>query len=614
MTVPASPVASAPGRTEGVLAAAPGATVPVPSLATPVLQGVTVRLARPDERRRWDDLMDQRHYPGFEQFAGRGLRYVAEWNGRWLALPGWQTGAFSCAPRDKWLGWHRAVQYRRLHPIGNNTRFLVLPEGQGVPNLASRVPGRNLRRLGDDWERAWGHPLLVAETFVDPSRFRGTCYRAANWIKLGLSKGYARSNGKFTDRHGQKKVMLVYPLQAGARELLAQAGDRPEWHCKAVRVRYANEELRSLRSLLDEVEDGRGRHGKRHSLGAVLALQLLSRMAGHRGGRAAETFCQTLSQEELRAPGCRWSRVSRRCETPSDTTFQRVMADTGPASLERVAQRWTQPRRREAKVLAADGKRIRGANRLSPEGLHWETVTLVDHAAGVPVASRSDREEGGEQQALRDWLEEVDLRGRVITLDAGHAGKEIQEGIVKQHGGDVVVTLKGNCPETCATLRGLSRAGSEYRAASEEWTRSKGRWERRSIGVFPPLRGLLDYPCAQQAWRLQRETRETRNGPRTVTHACGVTSLLPKRASAADLPGMLRRHWEVENGNHYRRDVTPGEDRSRFRTGHGPAVNAARNNLVPALTPSKGETDLPAALITLGQNRSEAAGRLLRPD
>ena len=253
-------------------------------------------------------------------------------------------------------------------------------------------------------------------------------------------------------------------------------------------------------------------------------------------------------------------------------------------------------------MLAADGKRIRGANRLSPEGLHWETVTLADPATGVPVASRSYREEGGEQQALRDLLEEVDLRGRVITLDAGHAGKEIQEVIVKQHGGDVVVTLKGNCPETCATLRGLSRAGSEYRAASEEWT--------RSIGVFAPLRGLLDYPCARQAWRLQRETR---NGPVTVTHAYGVTSLLPKRASAADLLGMLRRHWEVENGNHYRRDVTLGEDRSRIRTGHGPAVNAALNNLVTALTLSKGETDPPAALITLGQNRSEAAGRLLRP-
>ena len=194
MTVPVPPVATAPGLTGEALA-------PAPSRATPVLREVTVRLARPDERRRWDDLMDERHYLGFKQFAGRGLRYVAEWNGRWLALPGWQTGVFSCAPRDKWLGWHRAVQYRRLHLVANNTRFLVLPDGEGVPDLASCVPGVNLRRLSGDWERSWVHPAVLAETFVEPSRFRGTCYRAANWIKPGPSKGCARSNGRFTDRH-----------------------------------------------------------------------------------------------------------------------------------------------------------------------------------------------------------------------------------------------------------------------------------------------------------------------------------------------------------------------------------------------------------------------------
>ena len=324
-------------------------------------------------------------------------------------------------------------------------------------------------------------------------------------------------------------------------------------------------------------------------------------------GARARSGPRTLSQEELRALGCRRNPVSRQYETPSDTTFQRVMAGTGPASLERVAQRWTQPRTRAAKMLAADGKRIRGANRLAPEGTHRETVTLVDHATGVPVASRSYREEGGEQQALRDLLEKVDLRGRAVTLDAGHAGKGIREVIVKQHGGDVVVTLKGNCPETHATLQGLSWAGSEYRAASEKWQRSKGRWERRSIRVFAPLPGLLGYPLAQQAWHLKRKTRKTRTGPVTTTYSYGVTSLPPERAAAADLLAMLRGHWEVESGNHYRRDVTPGEDRSRIRTGHGPAVNAALNNLVLALILSKGETDLPAALVRIGQNRSKAA-------
>ena len=90
-----------------------------------LVREVVVRLVRPEERPRWDTLMDAHHYLGFKQFAGRGLRYVAEWNGEWLALLGWQTGVFQCRPRDRWLGWHKAVQFRRLHLIGNNTRYAL---------------------------------------------------------------------------------------------------------------------------------------------------------------------------------------------------------------------------------------------------------------------------------------------------------------------------------------------------------------------------------------------------------------------------------------------------------------------------------------------------------
>ncbi|MDE0124705.1 MAG: DUF4338 domain-containing protein [Bryobacterales bacterium] len=86
-----------------------------------LVREVVVQLARPEERPRWDTLMDAHHYLGFKQFAGRGLRYEAEWSGEWLALLGWQTGVFQCRPRDRWLGWHKAVPFRRPHLIGNNT-------------------------------------------------------------------------------------------------------------------------------------------------------------------------------------------------------------------------------------------------------------------------------------------------------------------------------------------------------------------------------------------------------------------------------------------------------------------------------------------------------------
>ena len=155
----------------------------------PDLKQVVLRLAQPHERPRWDALMAKRHDLGFKQLAGRGLRYVAEYEGEWLALVGWQTGVFQCRPRARWLGWHKAVQFRRLHLIANHTRFSVLPEGAGVQHLASRVLGLNLRRLSRDWQQRWGPPIELAETFVDPQLYRGTVYVAAHWIQLGLRKG-----------------------------------------------------------------------------------------------------------------------------------------------------------------------------------------------------------------------------------------------------------------------------------------------------------------------------------------------------------------------------------------------------------------------------------------
>jgi hypothetical protein len=98
---------------------------------------------------------------------GKTLRYVATIEGHWLALLGWQAAALKCAARDGWIGWPRVLHYQRLHVLANNARFLILPSVGQVPNLASRVLAPNLRRLSADWQRVHGHPLLLAETFVD---------------------------------------------------------------------------------------------------------------------------------------------------------------------------------------------------------------------------------------------------------------------------------------------------------------------------------------------------------------------------------------------------------------------------------------------------------------
>ena len=147
-----------------------------------------MRLVRADERIKWDVLMDQR-YLGFKRFAGRGLRYVAEWRGRWIALAGWQAAALKCAPRDRWIRWRGKKMFKRLHLIANNTRFLVLGERGVFANLGSCMLSALLRRLSDDWLQQYGHPLLVVESFVDPARFTGHHVRGGELELRGQQQG-----------------------------------------------------------------------------------------------------------------------------------------------------------------------------------------------------------------------------------------------------------------------------------------------------------------------------------------------------------------------------------------------------------------------------------------
>ena len=121
-----------------------------------------------------------------------------------------------------------------------------------------------------------------------------------------------------------------------------------------------------------------------------------------------------------------------------------MLAHVEPSALERVAQSWIAPRWRHLQALAGDGKRIRSANRLSPADAHWETVSLVDHRSGLPVASRSYQEEGGEPAAMRGLFEEVDLPGIPVTLDAGNTSRETILALREAHGADTLVPIKGN--------------------------------------------------------------------------------------------------------------------------------------------------------------------------
>ena len=606
---------------------------------------VAVRPARADERRRWDALMAEHHYLGFRQFAGRGLRHVAEWRGRWVALVGWQSGAFKCGPRDRWLGWHRSVQFRRLHLIGNNTRFLVLPEASGTPNLASRALSLSLRRLSADWREAHGHPLELAETFVDPSRFRGTCYRASNWTRVGRTRGFARHNGRYVDAHGSRKEMYVRPLRPDARERLADAEDRAEWGPpKAWSASWRTDELRSLRDLFAELPDCRRGQGRKHRLATVLSLVALARLSGRSGPAAAERYAKGLSQEELAALGAwRNPRAGKR-EAPSDSTFCRVMADTDPDALQQVLSRWSAPRadadaeREEAaarergkaaagrkaadardirdrfdrRALSADGKRIRGANRNAGGDARFETVTLVAHD-GRPVASRCVLEEGGEAAATAALLEDVDVRGRLVTLDALHPSFDMERRLVDVHGADYLFAVKGNCPETFAALAKMDWDAPAVRRHEAPPEKAHGRIERRAVAARDLPKGMLKFRHARQAFRVRRQRTVAKTGEAAEETAYGICSVAAERAGPERLLAWNRGHWMVENGNHHPRDASLGEDACRVRVRHAPANNAIMNNIALAVVRHRGFRFVPEAVDHFSMRREDAFDAVLSP-
>ena len=183
-----------------------------------LLRRLRVRVARPDEMEWFAEQMRDRHYLGWAVPVGERVAHVAEADGRPLALLMWTAGAYHLRVRDEWIGWTAAQRRERLGLIVNNSRFLVLDEH--FPNLASRTLSLSAKRLCADWEEAYGHGVLLAESFVNGRKFRGTCYRAAGWERLGETAGFARVAEDFYEHHGDPKQLWVRALRPGARELL----------------------------------------------------------------------------------------------------------------------------------------------------------------------------------------------------------------------------------------------------------------------------------------------------------------------------------------------------------------------------------------------------------
>ena len=174
---------------------------------------------RTPEESVFGGLMEAHHYLGYTQPVGEHLKFMVYAGERPVACLAWSSAPRHLAPRDFYLGWSAASRKRNIRFIAYNTRFLILPWVH-VEHLASHLLGRMLKMLSGEWQRVYDHPVYFAETFVDPERFKGTCYRAANWVFLGLTTGRGKNDQTGRANRSLKQV-LGYPLTSDFRKRLS---------------------------------------------------------------------------------------------------------------------------------------------------------------------------------------------------------------------------------------------------------------------------------------------------------------------------------------------------------------------------------------------------------
>ncbi len=168
-------------------------------------------VSRTPRKRQWDKWVEEYHYLGFRKLVGKHLKYlIYSRNGELIAATGWSSSVWKLKARDRAIGWKRAERERLLGRVANNSRFVIFPWVR-IPHLASHLLSRQIRHVRDDWRSRYGEELALLETFVDPTRFRGTCYRAANWIFVGRTQGYGKTRKGF-EYHGISKEAYVYPI------------------------------------------------------------------------------------------------------------------------------------------------------------------------------------------------------------------------------------------------------------------------------------------------------------------------------------------------------------------------------------------------------------------
>ena len=355
------------------------------------LKEILVRPVERSEEARYQEQMARHHYLGALAKIGQTVWYVATWREQWVAQLSLSAAALKCGVRDRWIGWDFRSQYGRLNLIANNSRFLILP-GWNQPNIGSRVLSLTERRADADWRTRFGHPLFLLETFVDPRRFHGGVYRAANWQELGLTQGYRRTREGYSAQAEGPKRIFVRPLCSDARAQLTHpnqdrfqlTGDS-KIMLNAVQMRLLPQCFKSIPDpLAQELKAHCRRQGRRHRLSAVLSIAAGAILCGMRGYKAISNWADNLGQQARARFDCQL--VNGRYIVPSESVIRDCLVRIEPGTLDGGLNAWNQAWGAQDKALAIDGKTMKNA--LDEEGRQVHIMSAVGHESKRSYAQK----------------------------------------------------------------------------------------------------------------------------------------------------------------------------------------------------------------------------------
>lgn len=575
-----------------------------------LLNLVEVRPVAQKEKPLWRSLMRQHHYLGFGKTAGESILYVATINGVWVGLLGWAAAALHVRVRDEWIGWDSVAKSHRLHLVTNNVRFLILPDVY-IKNLASKILSLNIKRLSCDWQKFYGHPIFLAETFVDPAHFKGTCYLAAGWAPLGQTDGFGRNPRGGYIVHGHPKIIFVHPLAKDIQRLLSD----PYFEIKSNKEKVFMIDIRKLPlenkggliDVLRKVEDPRSRQGRRHSQIGILAMATCAMLSGAKSFSAIAEWVRNLSAKQLTRMHC------RRDTPPSESTIERVLQRINPEEFDTKINDWlfkvTNP---SGKGLAVDGKTLRGSHDGDNKPVHLLSALL--HEEKIIIAQRNVESKTNEITQFKPLLQNLPIEGMVITADPMHCQVEHARFLVIDKKADFIFTVKDNQANLRKELERILAKKPDPAEVHQQTEKAHGRIDTHLIiahTIEPQEMLNISFPYIRQCFLVERISTglNGENQKREIRY--GITSLGREDAFPQELLCHLINHWRIETSSHYVRDDTLGEDRSRIRKGSGPQIMATLRNVSIGMIRIAGGENIAEAIRYFGWNSKAKAIRAI---